>query len=96
MLEGERVIAGRRVIWRIGSAADAGVTASRLARACVQDLVRDHGLFPWRGIEQDDTSTKPRFAGAPDADFSISHSGAIVLVAVAEGAAVGADIERVK
>ena len=56
--------------------------------------MRRHRLFRWRGIEQVDAGTKPRFAGGPDADFNISHSGATVLVAVAEGSGIGVDVER--
>jgi 4'-phosphopantetheinyl transferase len=39
---------------------------------------------------------KPRLAGRPDLDFSISHSGAVALIAVARGRRVGADVERVR
>jgi 4'-phosphopantetheinyl transferase len=59
----------------------------------VEHLVKDHALFPWRGIDAAPPGEKPRFTGAPDADFSISHSGRAVLVAVAEGRGVGVDVE---
>ena len=39
---------------------------------------------------------KPQLAGRPDLDFSLSHSGELVLIAVARGRRVGADVERVR
>jgi len=44
-----------------------------------------------------DGDGKPRLAvaGAEEIDFSISHSGDLVAVAVAEGAAVGVDVQRI-
>jgi 4'-phosphopantetheinyl transferase len=39
---------------------------------------------------------KPRLAGRPDLDFSISHSGGLALIAVARGRRVGVDVERVR
>jgi 4'-phosphopantetheinyl transferase len=39
---------------------------------------------------------KPRLDPASDADFSISHSGGLVLIALARGARVGVDVERLR
>jgi 4'-phosphopantetheinyl transferase len=39
---------------------------------------------------------KPRLAGRSELDFSLSHSGGLVLIAVARGRRVGADVERVR
>ena len=39
---------------------------------------------------------KPHLADRPDLDFSLSHSGELVLIAVARGHRVGADVERVR
>jgi 4'-phosphopantetheinyl transferase len=39
---------------------------------------------------------KPRLAGRSGLDFSLSHSGGLVLIAVARGRRVGADVERVR
>ena len=43
----------------------------------------------------EDPSGKPRVAGA-DLGFSVSHSGAVAVVAVAAGLDVGVDVERVR
>jgi 4'-phosphopantetheinyl transferase len=39
---------------------------------------------------------KPRLAGDTGLDFSLSHSGGLVLIAAARGLRVGADVERVR
>jgi 4'-phosphopantetheinyl transferase len=39
---------------------------------------------------------KPHLAGRSDLDFSLSHSGELVLIAVASGRRVGADVERLR
>ena len=86
--------AGRVVHWRFGWADSADrPAASRLARAWVGELVREHGLFSWTGIEPARSGVKPRFAGDPDADFSMSYSGRAVMVAVGTGSGVGVDVE---
>jgi 4'-phosphopantetheinyl transferase len=93
-------LAGRNVHWRFGWADDDAADPSRRARVWLEDIVTGHDLFPWRGLERAVAWTKPRFADISDADFSISHSGRAVLVAVAcgpglamPGSGVGADIE---
>jgi 4'-phosphopantetheinyl transferase len=53
-----------------------------ISRRCLHCGHPDHG--------------KPLVVGAPDLSFSMSHSGAVGLVAVARGAAVGADVEVVR
>lgn len=86
--------AGRAVHWRFGWADSADrIVASRLARKWVEELVREHDLFAWTGIEPARSGVKPRFAGGPDADFSMSYSGRAVMVAVATGTGVGVDVE---
>jgi 4'-phosphopantetheinyl transferase len=59
---------------------DAAATALGFAMACRHCGVSDHG--------------KPRLSNAGDIDFSLSHSGERVVLAVARGAAVGVDVER--
>lgn len=86
-------LAGRDVHWRFGWADDARSEPSRVAREWLEELVARYDLFRWQGIERDGAWSKPRFIGAPDADFSISHSDRGVLIAVAEGPGIGADIE---
>lgn len=85
---------GRTVHWRFGWSDSPERPAARsLARHWTQQLVREHGLFEWMGVASARSGAKPQFAGAPDADFSVSYSGAAVMVAVASGAGVGVDIE---
>ncbi|MCR2763286.1 4'-phosphopantetheinyl transferase superfamily protein [Microbacterium sp. zg.B48] len=82
------------VVWRLGSAGQVRrASVSGVAHAWAEELVSDHGLFPWRGLAQAHQWAKPRPVGAPAADVSISHSGGMILVAACLGACVGADIE---
>jgi phosphopantetheinyl transferase len=71
------------------------VAASRLlaSRTAVCELVSSHGLFPWRGFAPSVPGRKPAFAGDSGADFSISHSAGLLVVAVVVGGRVGADVE---
>lgn len=85
-------LAGRDVHWRLGWALP-GADPSATARAWLAELATVHGLFEWAGIGPARPWTKPRLAGDPDADASISHSGRAVLVAVMRGRGLGADIE---
>jgi len=86
--------AGRTVHWRFGWADSVDrAEASHRARGWVEELVREHELFAWSGIEPTLPGKKPRFAGRPDADFSVSYSGRAVMVAVGTGTGVGADVE---
>lgn len=85
---------GRTVHWRFGWSVSPGRPAARsLARQWTEQLVREHELFAWTGIESAPSGVKPRFAGDVDADFSVSYSGAAVVVAVASGDGVGVDVE---
>ena len=85
---------GRAVHWRFGWTDTVEPrAASRVARRWVEDLVRENDLFAWAGIRSAPSGVKPRFAGGPNADFSIAHSGGAVMVAVATGTGVGVDIE---
>ncbi|OCG75778.1 4'-phosphopantetheinyl transferase family protein [Microbacterium sediminis] len=85
-------LADREVHWRLGWA-DPGADPSVIARVWLAELATAHGLFEWAGIGPARPWTKPRLAGDPDADASISHSGRAVLVAVMRGRGLGADIE---
>lgn len=77
------------VWWRLGRA-----TESRAgALAWVEDLVRRETPWPWRGITRADARAKPRLVGETDLDFSVSHRGDVILVAVARGVRIGADVE---
>lgn len=85
---------GRTVHWRFGwSDSPERPPARVLARRWTEQLVRRHRLFRWAGFESAQPGVKPRFAGRPDADFSMSYSGAAVMVAVATGGGVGVDVE---
>jgi 4'-phosphopantetheinyl transferase len=70
------------------------VRAARLlaGRRAVHDLVQDFGLFPWSGFEPTAPGQKPALSQC-EADFSIAHSGELLLVAVVPSGAVGADLE---
>lgn len=93
--EGHTAVGGALVHWRLGCThGDNAAHISRIAREWVEDVVRERKLFPWPGIAAARPWTKPRFAAASDADFSISHSGDTLLVAVAVGTRVGADVEQ--
>lgn len=83
------IVGGAPVWWRLGRAPD----ARGAAHAWVEDIVRRETPWPWRGIARTNPRAKPRLAGDTDLDFSLSHSGEFVLVAVAQGVAIGADIE---
>lgn len=86
--------AGRDVHWGLGiPVCSSNAERSHIGRLWVEDLVRERELFAWEGVDDASSGIKPRFSGHPDADFSISHSGSIVLVAVASGSGVGADVE---
>ena len=80
------------VWWRLGPAPD-DETPGAVARQWVEEIVRTHRLFSWRGFLAGPAFSKPRFATIAPADFSISHSGRTVLVGVAMGGQVGVDVE---
>jgi 4'-phosphopantetheinyl transferase len=80
--------------WRAERGPAGRLSAARLlaGRRAVHDLVIEEDLFPWRGYAPSAAYRKPTFAEA-DADFSIAHSGNLLLVAVAMGARIGVDLE---
>lgn len=82
---------GGVVRWRLG-VRDPAEAASTVARAWVEEIVRTHGLFAWTGFAAVPPFSKPRLA-SDGADFSVSHSGGFVLVAVGVGVRVGVDVE---
>lgn len=98
-LKATRAIDGRwatgrsTVWWRLGTA-PADEAPGAVARRWVEGIVRTKELFPWRGFVDTEPYTKPRFAMTESADFSISHSGRTVLVAVAMDGRVGVDVEN--
>jgi len=90
---GSAVRCGDSVVhYRMGRWTDAGQRHD-LARQWVRDLVDANALFSWPGLATTVPGTKPTFDGSSAADFSISHSGDLLLVAVCADGAVGADVE---
>lgn len=83
---------GGAIHWRVGRAELPREDQSAIGYAWVEEIVRVRRLFPWRGVEWA-AGAKPRFIGDAPADFSISHSGGWVLVAVGGGNGIGADVE---
>ncbi|WP_051274731.1 4'-phosphopantetheinyl transferase superfamily protein [Cellulomonas sp. URHD0024] len=63
-------------------------------RSVVRQLVQSTGWATWQGIQRADGG-RPLLAGAPGTDVTISHSRDWVLVAIARGGRVGADVEEV-
>ena len=88
--EGRWPVLGTDVWWRFGRV---GGEPRRVAYAWVEHLVRSREGLPWRGLHRESAAVKPRLVGSEGVDFSISHSGDAVLVAVARGVRVGADVE---
>ncbi|GAA1962342.1 4'-phosphopantetheinyl transferase family protein [Agromyces allii] len=62
-------------------------------RAWAEDLVRDVLDGAWPGFRPDRPGRKPALDGDHGLDVSIAHSGPVMLVAVAVGVPVGADVE---
>lgn len=78
--------------WRDERRVDAARASRLLAgRRAVRDLTVARGL-PWRGFAPSVPGRKPRFADG-SGDFSVSHTGRTLLVAVSDRARVGADVE---
>lgn len=77
----QRLFVASRAVQRAFGALILGVPAERVVidRSCPHCGDPDHG--------------KPRLAGAPDVDYSVSHSGTLVGLAYAPGALVGFDLE---
>ena len=93
--DGVTRIGATEVVWRIGSIGRGAPRgeASRTAREWAGQLVTEHDLFPWRGLEPTGPHGKPRPVGTEDADLSIAHSAGTILIAACVGARVGADVE---
>ncbi len=92
--QGRERLGGVDVFWRLGSTrARTQAEVSRIARAWAHELVDDHGLFPWRGLERDHRWALPHPVGVPKADVSVSHSRGLVLAAVCAAGRIGADVE---
>lgn len=89
-VEGRWRVRGTDVWWRFGRV---GGEPRRAAYAWVEHLVRSREGLPWRGLHRESAAAKPRLVGSEDLDFSISHSGDAVLVAVTRRLRVGADVE---
>ncbi|WP_143109780.1 4'-phosphopantetheinyl transferase superfamily protein [Agromyces sp. CF514] len=62
-------------------------------RSWAEELVRARLGGAWPGFAPTPAGAKPRLNGAHGLDVSISHSGPTMLVALALGAQVGADVE---
>lgn len=85
------------VRWRYGEFQGHGPlhppTRSAVAREWIEDLARTHDeLGPWQGFDSPSSRGRPRLVDR-HADASISHSGNVLLVAVAAGARIGVDVE---
>ena len=82
----------RAVHWVLGRCDAPRRELTHIAERWVEDMVtRELGLR-WRGIDRGSGGEKPRLRGL-DADFSVSHSGDVLLVAVGAGDGIGADVE---
>jgi 4'-phosphopantetheinyl transferase len=86
------------VRWRFGEFAGEDAldppTRSRVARAWIEEIVRSHPdeFGQWRGFGDTSSRGRPRLLD-DDCDASISHSGGVLVVAVAQGAKIGVDVE---
>jgi 4'-phosphopantetheinyl transferase len=89
---------GAAVRWRFGEFAGEDAldppTRSRVARAWIEEIVRSHPdeFGQWRGFGDTSSRGRPRLLD-DDCDASISHSGGVLVVAVAQGAKIGVDVE---
>jgi 4'-phosphopantetheinyl transferase len=100
----EAVIA--RLDARLPAAERAGRPAVRILRATTRDVLAETvGLDAPEKLEISrrcrhcghPTHGKPALVGVPDVSFSVSHSGTIGVIAIADGGVhVGVDIERVR
>jgi 4'-phosphopantetheinyl transferase len=95
LTENERDRAAR---FRADDARERFVVARGAARTILGDLLgRDPAALRFEhrcAVCGSTEHGKPHVAGAPELDFNVSHSGDLVLVAVARGRAVGVDVER--
>jgi 4'-phosphopantetheinyl transferase len=84
--------------------ADDGGDAKRIACAAARDVLGQSLAVDPTAVEisrrcfhcDDPAHGKPFVVGAPELSFSVSHSGEFALVALAEGAVVGIDLEVVR